>query len=99
MANSKDINTELLRRIHELQLLDLNMFSYTEFNNHDTETDIDPDNNFFSSANINCKYYTNAQYNTNLITKGKLSIIHFNSRSMYSNYSEIRDYLVIYSSF
>lgn len=69
------------------------MFRYTEYNNHDTETDIDPDNNFLSSANITCKYYTNAQYNTNLITKGKLPIIHFNSRSMYSNYSEIRDYL------
>lgn len=62
MSNPKNNNTELLQRIHELQLLDLNMFRYTEYNNHDTETDIDPDNNFLSSANINCKYYTNAQY-------------------------------------
>ncbi|KAL7374674.1 hypothetical protein ABVT39_005135 [Epinephelus coioides] len=72
--------------------MELKTFQYTDHNTLDTENDIDPDNNFFSTINNNC-YYTDEQYNQTINTDNKLSIIHFNSRSMYANFSNIKDYL------
>lgn len=92
MSKQKNNNTELLERIQQLQQLDLIISEYTEYKNHDIESDIDPDNNLLSS-DINCNYYSTDHCNSNLIIKGKFSIIHFNSRSMYTNYNEIQDYL------
>lgn len=66
-------------------------------NPQDLEHDIDPVNNFFSSINDNCRYYTDEQYNGNSNTNGKLSRIHFNSRSMYANFTKIKEYLCQYT--
>ena len=59
------------------------------------EHDIDPDNNFFLNINNDnkCCYYTDDQYNRDITSKGKLSIIHFNSRSMYANFNNIKEYV------
>jgi len=59
---------------------------------HDAETDIDPDS-IFLSINNNCNYYTNEKYNNNCFTEDKLTIIHFNSRSLYTNFYVVREYL------
>ena len=77
--------------------LELNTFEYTDHNALDLEHEIDPDNNFFSTININCHYYTGEQFNRSIKTDGKLSIIHFNSRSLYANFTSIRDYLDTFS--
>ncbi len=73
--------------------LELKNFEYTDHNIHDLENDIDLDNNFFSAINNNCCYYTNDQYNQKIKAVDNLSIIHFNSRSLYENFSHIREYL------
>lgn len=46
-----------------------------------------------STRNNNCNYSTNEQYSNNCITKDKLSIIHFNSTSVFTNFNTIREYL------
>lgn len=56
------------------------------------EDQLDPDNLFLSSNNINCNYYLEDDYN-NIKSEGKFSIIHFNSRSMYANFNAIKEYL------
>lgn len=55
--------------------------------------DLDPDINFFSSMDTTCCCHTNEQFNHRFMSEGKLSIIHFNSRSLYANFNHIRDYL------
>lgn len=71
----------------------LKSFEYIDHHNLDLEQDIDPDCNFFSSIDKNCCYYTDEQYNKVIKHMGKLSIIHFNSRSLYANFKKIKDYL------
>ena len=72
---------------------ELKTFDYIDYNSQDLEKDIDPDNNFFDTINNNCRYYTDDQYNKMIKSNGKLSIIHFNSRSLYANFNNIKDYL------
>ncbi len=54
---------------------------------------IDPENNFFHSINNNCLYYSDDLFNNIIKTEHKLSIIHFNSRSLYANFHNIKHYL------
>lgn len=92
--NSRDINNiELHQRILDYEHLELKSFDYTEHNAQDLEDEIDPDNMFFSSINISCNYFTEDDFNNSINSEGKLSIIHFNSRSMYTSFNTIKDYL------
>ena len=86
-------NDDTTQRILDHNNMELKTFQYTDHNLRDIENDIDPDNNFFSNINDNCCYYTDEQYNQTIKTDNKLSIIHFNSRSMYANFNNIKDYL------
>ena len=85
--------TQLSQRIADYDQLELKSGEYTEYKSLDIENDIDPDNNFFSNIIDNCYYYTQEQYNQSIKAEGKLSIIHFNCRSMYANFSKIKKYL------
>ena len=53
----------------------------------------DPENNLFFNINADCGYYTDGQYNKTIKGDQKLSIIHFNSRSLYANFHNIKEYL------
>ena len=81
---------DIIQRINEHEHIELKQMEYTEHNALDLEQDINPDNNFFSSLNNNCCYYTDSQFNQNINVDGKLSIIHFNSRSLYANFVNIK---------
>ena len=61
--------------------------------NTDSTDDIDPENNFYNNININCEYYTEEGFNNNIKIEDGLSIIHFNSRSLYTKLQQIKDYL------
>lgn len=87
----------ITQMIREYEQLELATFDYSEHSILDLEQDIDPDNNFFSTIDKTCYYYTNDQYNHNIKPEGKLSIIHFNSRSLYTNFNNIKDYLHSFS--
>uniref|UniRef100_A0A8C7XUM2 Reverse transcriptase domain-containing protein n=1 Tax=Oryzias sinensis TaxID=183150 RepID=A0A8C7XUM2_9TELE len=67
---------------------DLKIFS----DNDNNLQDIDPDQ-FFSTVNMDCKYYSIDDFKNSVNPEEKLSIIHFNSRSMYTNFEDIKDYL------
>lgn len=75
-------NSHMTQRISEYEQLELDAFEYTDHDIMDMEQDIDADNHFFSSTKSNCRHYTDDQYNQNIKSQGKLSIIHFNSRSL-----------------
>ena len=69
---------------------ELETFSYTDYKCQDMEEDIDPENNFFNDIVDNCCYYTTDQYNRTVKVDNKLSIIHFNSRSLNANFNSIK---------
>ena len=52
---------ESLRRLDELDHVELNTFKYTECKSQVIENDIDPKINFFLNNN-DCHYYTDDQY-------------------------------------
>lgn len=70
----------------------LQISQYNEQNTFNMENQINPDNQFLNSINNNCRYYTNDQLN-NISKDGQLSIIHINCRSLYANFTDIKDYL------
>ncbi|XDV33591.1 hypothetical protein PO909_003956 [Leuciscus waleckii] len=65
----------------------------SDHNLHGFEQDLDPENNFLNNINNNCCYYSDDQFNMNLKSDYGLSIIHFNSRSLYANFLYIKEYL------
>uniref|UniRef100_A0A8C6LAH3 Reverse transcriptase domain-containing protein n=1 Tax=Nothobranchius furzeri TaxID=105023 RepID=A0A8C6LAH3_NOTFU len=69
--------------------LQLQRFDYTEYKPQDMQDDIDPDNNFYTRVQNHCEYYTEDQFEHNVTIKGKLSVIHFNCRSLNSNFVKI----------
>lgn len=72
--------------------LELQIFEYTDYISFDMEHDIDPDKNFFTCANKNCGYYTDEAHNQ-INKDGRLSVIHINSRSLYTNFENVKNYL------
>lgn len=91
-SRNKDDMDMLQRTLHQKQM-ELATFEYNEHNTTDLNTDIDPDNNFLAPIMNDCNYFTHEQYVNSVNPVGKLSIIHFNSRSMYKNFNSIKQYL------
>nr|XP_055059783.1 uncharacterized protein LOC129443303 [Misgurnus anguillicaudatus] len=80
--------------------LNLKTFNHTDYKMYDIENDIDPENHFYNTVNINCcEYYTEEQFNKNVDMEGALSILHFNSRSLYRNFVQIKDYVCQFNKF
>lgn len=73
-----------------ISLSGLETFAYTEHNTHDVENDIDPENNLLNNINNSCSYYTDEQFNITFQSEHNISIIHFNSRSLYANFRTIK---------
>lgn len=84
---------DLSQRIADHEDLELHTFEHNNFNSHDIENDIDLENIFFHSINNNCLYYTDEQFNNTVKNENELSIIHFNSRSLYANFHNIKQNL------
>ena len=72
--------------------LNFEQFTCTENKNY-FDCDIDPDNEYFSKINIDCKYYTDRNFDCILKNINGLSLIHFNCRSIRKNFEGIKDYL------
>lgn len=66
-------------------------FRFTDHSVHDFEQDIDPENNFLNSLKNNCCYYSEDQFNRNIESDHGISVIHFNSRSLYANFHNIKE--------
>ena len=52
---------------------------------------IDPDNHFHASIPTDTKYYSDEQFVREVKSKGDLSFIHFNARSLNKNLKKIKD--------
>ena len=72
----------------EYEKLDLKCFEYTEHKPQDIENDIDPENNFYINTHSHCEYYTEEQFRKSVKMDRPISIIHFNSRSLNSNFEK-----------
>lgn len=55
-------------------------------------SDTDPEDNLFEKVRINCGYYTDSQFNKTFKLENSITIIHFNSGSLYSNFHKMKDY-------
>ena len=84
---------DLSQRIANYEDVEIQTFQHSNYHTHDIENDIDPETNFFHSLNNDCRYYNEEQFNNTIKTSHKLSIIHFNSRSLYANFHNIKYYL------
>lgn len=84
---------ETQERSLNLEDLELKHFEYTDHNALDQEDQLDPDNHFLLANPNDCKYYSEKEYNSSIKTDKKFSIVHFNSRSLYANFSSIEEYL------
>lgn len=65
---------------------------------HDPNEEIDPDSNFYFNGIYKCGYYTDEKFNKDIKMGGNLSIVHFNSRSLYANFDHIQDYLLSFAN-
>ena len=54
-----------------------------------TMTQIDPDNNFYENAKIDCQYYTDDKLNATVKYENGFSIVHFNCRSLPVNFKRV----------
>lgn len=63
------------------------------FKNMNTDTDLDPNCNFFDYQNNSCCYFTEKQFNSMDISGQEFSVVHFNSRSLNVNYENIKEIL------
>lgn len=68
----------------------LKNFFHEEHKPYDTGNDTDVENDFCCNTQPDCEYYTEEDFKVGM--RG-FSLIHFNSRSLYSNFSKIKDYL------
>ena len=67
-----------------------------DYNEHCYEHEIDTECLFYHDLPTHCRYYTSAQFSTNFSSannnrSNKLSVIHFNARSLKANLSKIKD--------
>lgn len=68
-------------------------FANADFKLNAREMDLDPDLNFYNIVISKCNYYTESQFSQIVDRQTGFSIIHFNARSLKSNFSKIKDYL------
>ena len=57
----------------------------------DAMFNIDPDNHFHASISTDTNYYSDEQFVRDVKSKGDLSFIHFNARSLNTNFQKIKD--------
>lgn len=59
----------------------------------DYDLDIDPEGNFYKDSNRNCNYDSKDQFKDDVRLNKRISVIHFNSSSLYAIYQNIKEYL------
>ena len=71
---------------------DLKSLDFQDHKLYELENDTDPEILFYQNTDMNCYYYSEDEFNSSMKMEG-FSVIHFNSRNPYSNFSKIKDYL------
>lgn len=89
LLSTIDYNIYMTHRINQLDKLELKLF-HTDHKVLDMEHDVY--NYIFNSINNDCFCYTEGQYNE-VNNERAPSIIDINSRSLYANFQDIKNYL------
>ena len=89
--SSVEDNYDLYELIDNCSQFNFNSFKYSDYNPHDFENDIDPENNFYNNLSSKCQYYTNLQFTEKIGKVNGLSFIHFNARSLKTNFQKIKE--------
>ena len=79
--------TELLDVLHNDYALDYKIY--------DLVRDIDPETHALKFTD-NCKYYNDDEFGDDVELNEKFSLIHFNCRSLYANFTKLYDYLRLF---
>ena len=66
---------------------------YNDYNICDNELDLDPENKYFEQQAGNCKKNTDEVFTEKINFEHIISILHFNCRSIKSNFDSINQYL------
>lgn len=70
-----------LRVTKMCEFTDFKSFDFQDHKLYELENDTDPEIHFYQNININCEYYSEDKFNSNVKMEG-FSVIHFNSRSV-----------------
>uniref|UniRef100_A0A1A8GC74 Helentron 4 helitron-like transposon replicase/helicase/endonuclease n=1 Tax=Nothobranchius korthausae TaxID=1143690 RepID=A0A1A8GC74_9TELE len=73
--------------------MDISTSTYEELEYKIYDPGKELETNLYIHVNNKCEYFSEQELSDSVLTEGTLSIIHFNSRSLYCNYSKILDYL------
>lgn len=96
-STKEENGIRIQQKILDYGHLEYKLFEYTDHKAQDLGDELDPDNNLLLSNVTECKYFSEEEYIQYVNYKEKFSIIHFNSRSMYSNFTHIKEYLQQFS--
>lgn len=88
-----NISAELHWIYEKCANLNFKPFIINEHNLCDHDKDIDPDNNFYNHVNLDCRYFTDEQFECKYSPTAELSMIHFNARRFSANFHKIEQYL------
>lgn len=86
-TDTSDTHLTLHNVLQRQDDLELFTFPYTEQHQQEKQNDMDSDNNIFFSSSC---YYMDDQLISTVRTEDTFSIIHFNSRSLYTNFHKIK---------
>ena len=75
-----------------------NVHDSVDYKSNEFGYDLDPDEHLFNNITSDCEYYSDEKFRC-IDTNGAFSIIHLNSRSLYKNYNNIKDYLNKFDKF
>lgn len=88
---SVHLQTQNFKSIYKSDHMDLNSIIFPIETGPDE--DFNSEEHFFVNLNSVSQYYSEDQYNNCFKSDNKISIIHFNSRSLYANFQNIKEYL------
>ena len=92
--SSVEDNYDRYKLIDNCSQYNFNSFKFSDYNPHDFENDIYPGNNFYNNLSSKCQYYTILQFTEKIRKVNGFSFIHFNARSLKTNFQKIKDYIL-----
>ena len=92
--SSVEVNYDIYKLMDNCSQFNLDSFKYSDYNPYDFGNDIDPENYFYNNLSSKCQYYTDLQFTEKISKVNGLSFIHFNARSLKTNFQKIKHYIL-----
>ena len=88
-----NVDANLYNIYEQCSVFNFKSFNISKFNCCDFENDIDPNKFFFNSICARCDCYTVEQFVKSKTVQNGLPFIHFNARSLRTNFDQNRDHI------